>query len=137
MQYYEIKWLLQTEKLDLGKARIFSNIFRFIDYLCTLNNDEFESNFNNFYADEMELKKENKDSCKSSLLGISTEVHDRKPRTQLFDQRAKFPVHINHMSYLDSNVPSNIFHASIDSEILRITRTTTDVLIWKHMLIFF
>lgn len=128
MQYYEIKWLLQTEKFDLGKARIFSNIFRFFDDLCTLRNDEFESNFNNFYADEMEPKKENKDLCKSSLLGISTEIHDRKSRTQLFDQRAKFPVYINHMSYLDSNVPSKIFHASIDSEILRITRTTTDVL---------
>ena len=30
----------------MRKVRIISNIFRFIDGLCTFNNDEFESNYN-------------------------------------------------------------------------------------------
>ena len=37
-------------------ARIFSNIFRFIDDLCTFNNDEFENNYDNIFPDELELK---------------------------------------------------------------------------------
>ena len=43
--YYKRRWLLQTKKRDLRKARISSNIFRFIDDLYTFNNDEFESNY--------------------------------------------------------------------------------------------
>ena len=38
-----------------------------------------------------------------------------------------FPFYINYMSYLDSNIPSKIFCASISSEVLRIARTTTDL----------
>ena len=47
LYYCERKWLLQTKKKqDMRKVRIISNIFRFIDGLCTFNNDEFESNYN-------------------------------------------------------------------------------------------
>ena len=36
-----------------------------------------------------------------------------------------FPFHFNRMLYLDSNIPSQIFYASIESENLRIARTAT------------
>ena len=58
---YERKRLLQTEKRDMRKVGIFSNIFGFIDDLCSFNNDEFENNFDYIYPDELELKKENED----------------------------------------------------------------------------
>ena len=41
---YERKWHLQTEKLDLQKAQIFLNVFRFKNDLWTFNNDEYENN---------------------------------------------------------------------------------------------
>ena len=51
------------------KAGIISNIFRFIDGFCTtLNKIEFENDYNDIYLDELELKKENEDSCKASFL---------------------------------------------------------------------
>ena len=65
--YYGKKWLLQTKKLDIRKALVFS----FIDDLCTFNNDEFENNYNDLYPDELELKKENEDSYKASVLDLS------------------------------------------------------------------
>ena len=34
---YENKWLLDIKKIDLRKAPRFSDIFRFIDGLCTIN----------------------------------------------------------------------------------------------------
>ena len=55
------------------------------------------------------------------------EVHDRKFTAKLFDQRNTLPIYINHMSYLDRNIPSKIFYASIGSEILNIVRITTDL----------
>lgn len=45
----------------MRKVGIFSNIFGFIDDLCSFNNDEFENNFDDIYPDELELKKENED----------------------------------------------------------------------------
>ena len=39
--------------------------FKFIDDLCTVNNDEFENNYNDDYHAELELKKGNEDPCKA------------------------------------------------------------------------
>ena len=64
LYYYERELLLQTKKRELRKARIFANIFRFVDSLCTFNNPECENSFNDICPGELELKKENEDSCK-------------------------------------------------------------------------
>ena len=43
----------------------------------------------------------------------------------MIDKIDPFPFHVNRMPYLDSNIASKIFHVSIGSEILSISRTTT------------
>lgn len=58
---------------------------------------------------------------------LCTFQYDRKYTTELFDKRDDFPFHINCMPYLDSNYPSRNFYASINSGILRIVRTITDL----------
>ena len=40
----------------------------------------------------------------------------------------EMPFPFNCMPYLDSNIPFNIFYASVGSEILCIARTTTDLI---------
>ena len=91
-------------------ARIFSNIFRFMDGLCTFNKEV----------------KENEDPCKTSFLDLSIKVRDKKFTTKLFDERDVFPFHINRMPYLNYNIPYKIFYASVDPEISLIARITTD-----------
>ena len=61
-------------------------------------------------------------------MDLSTEVHDRKFTTELFDKRHPFTFYINRIPYLQSNVSSNIFYVSIGSEILRIDRTITEII---------
>ena len=57
-------------------VRIFSNIFKIIcDNLCTFKNDKFENTYNGIYIDELELKKANKNLCKTSFLKFLREVH--------------------------------------------------------------
>jgi len=57
---YEKNFVLQLKKENIIKARKLANVFRFIDELCTINdNDLFENNFKSIYLAEMELKKEN------------------------------------------------------------------------------
>ena len=105
---------------------LLSNIFRFTDDLCFFNSDEFENNCKNIYPNELEFKKESEDPwCISSFLNHLMEVHDRKFTAKLFDQRNTLPIYINHMPYLDRNIPSKIFYTSIGSEILNIVRITT------------
>ena len=43
-----------------------------------------------------------------------------------YDKRDVFSFPIIRMSCLDSNIPSNVYYASIGSEILRFARTTSD-----------
>ena len=51
-------YILQNR--DLREAHLFSNTFRFIGNLCTINIClEFDKNFKNIYSSESELKKEN------------------------------------------------------------------------------
>ena len=106
-----------NKKWDLRKAGTFSNNFNFTD--------EFENNYKDSYPDELELKKKNEETCKISILHLWIEVYDRKCTIELTDKRDSFPFYISCMSYLDRNMPSKIFHASIGSEILRIARATT------------
>ena len=58
-------------------------------------------------------QKEIEHPCKASFLDLSTEVHDSKFITEPFDKRDVFPFHIIFMPYLDTNIPSKIFYASI------------------------
>ena len=105
-----------------------SNIFRFIDDLCTFNNDECGNSYNDTYPDEPKMKKDDEDPCKAPFLDFSIEVHDRKSITKLFNTRDAFPFYINHMPYLDSDIPSKLFYALVGSEILHIARITTGLI---------
>ena len=71
LYYYERECLLQTEKWDLLKSWIFSNIFRFIDDLWTFS-DEI------IYHDELILEKENEDLCQASFLDILIRLYNRR-----------------------------------------------------------
>ena len=104
--------------------------FQILLSLCTFNNDEYNNynNFNDIYLDELELKKEDGESCNTSFLDLPLEVHDRKFTTDLFDKRNAFPFLISCTSYLDSNILSNIFYASVGSEILHIAIKATDLI---------
>ena len=90
----------------MQKARIFSIILRFIDHLCTFNNDEFGNNHNDVYLNELELKNEDDDPCKATFLNLLVQIHDKKFTTELFNEKDAFPFYINHMPYLDSNIKS-------------------------------
>ena len=73
-----------------------------------------------FILIKLDFKKKNENLCKVSFLYLSVEVHNRKFTFELFDERDAFPFYVNGMHYLDSNIPSKTFYASVKSEILRI-----------------
>lgn len=48
-------------------------------------------------------------------------------KAQLYDKRDTFPFFVVHIPYLEINIPSNIYYASIGSEILNFARTTSHI----------
>ena len=92
------------KKQDMQNARIFSNTFTFKDDLCTFSNDDFENNYN-IYPDLPNPEKVNNDLCKSSFLDFSIEVYYWKFITEIFDKKDVFPLYINCVPNLDSNIP--------------------------------
>ena len=79
-------------------ARMFSIIFRFIDHLCTFNNDEFGNNHNDAYSKWVRTQKQQPFwtfPCKATFLDLSVEIQDRKVTTGLFNEKDTLPFYIN------------------------------------------
>ena len=78
LYHYESKWLKKLKKENLQKARKFSNTFRFIDDLLTINDDqEFLQAMNDIYPEELQLNLEHSGN-NVSFLDLSITKCDRQ-----------------------------------------------------------
>ena len=79
LYFYESKFLDKLKKEDLHRARRLRHVFRFIDDLIALNdNNEFAASYKEIYPEEMELKPENVDHSSSSYLDLQIDVDDKQ-----------------------------------------------------------
>ena len=128
LYHFESKWLKDLKKTNLLHARKFSNTFRFIDDLNAMNDcGLFESHFHEIYPSELELKKEHGND-NASFLDLSIHLREQHFEVRLFDKRDAFPFDIVRMPQRHSNIPSRIFYSSIGAEVLRIGRTSSNVI---------
>ena len=58
--HFEYVYMRRLISSNMSKARAFSNTFRYIDDLLTLNNPSFENTINEIYPPELVLKKQRK-----------------------------------------------------------------------------
>ena len=71
LYHYESKWVKSLKKDSIQRARRYSNTFRFIDDLLTINdNDEFSNSYEEIYPPEFQLNLEHSDR-KSTRLNSS------------------------------------------------------------------
>ena len=125
LYFYENKWLMKLKKQDLNKARKFGSTFRFIDDLCAINDGGlFEKHCKEIYPRELELKKEH-GGDRASFLDLDIKIAERQFSFSLFDKRDAFPFSIVRMPHRRSNIPTNMFYATLGSEVLRIGRNTS------------
>ena len=75
------------------------------------------------YPKELELKLEHQGS-NAKFLDLDIEIKDGVFVYKLFDKRDAFSFEIVRMTFIDSNIPTNIFYGAIFSEILRIIKCT-------------
>ena len=126
LYFYEKNFVQQLKKKNINEARRLANLFRFMDDLCTINdNGLFENNFKSIYQAEMELKKESEGHSIASFLDLDISIINNQFELTNFDKRDTFFFEIVRMPNLSNNMPSNIFYSTLGSELLRIANCTT------------
>ena len=79
LYYYENKFMRELRKNDRKSAYKFSYVWRFIDDLSAVNNDNiFENNIPNIYPPELELKKENNGYMNASFLDLEIKYNEQE-----------------------------------------------------------
>ena len=124
---YENRYMEKLKKSDLARARNLRHVFRFIDDLISLNdNDEFLRSFKEIYPSQMVLKLENQINTESSYLDLDLKIEDRIFNSRLYDKRDAFHFSVVRMPYKCSNMPYKMFYSTISAEVLRICRATSN-----------
>ena len=131
LYYYERKWLLKLQRMNLLKARKFCNTFRFIDDLIVMNDDgEFEKHMGETYPPKMILTKE---STSASFLDLDISIKDGNFLLKPFDKADTFPFSVLRMPVQIINMPSSFFYLTSEAEILRIAKATYQILFSHHV----
>ena len=126
--FYESRWLKSIKNTNYGVARKFGNIFRFIDDLVAINDgNEFENHFNKIYLDELILKKENISHTETTFLDLQLCINEGQIQISSYDKRNCYNFNAVRFPYKSSTIPSNMFFANINAEILRICQATSSV----------
>ena len=120
--YYEYKFMKENLKQNSQVAKIFSNTFRYIDDLLTLNNPTFEQEISNIYPQQLELKRTTETDSRLSYLDLEVNISDRRFTTAVFDKRDGFSFHIVNFPHMDSNIPSKPAYGVYISQLVRIGR---------------
>ena len=121
---FENRYMNQLITTDKVKARHFHGTSRFIDDLCAINDGNlFGQIYKDIYPEELELKVEHS-GIHASFLNLDITIKEGIFIYKLFDKRDAFPFSIVRMPHIESNIPENIFYASLVGEFLRIVRST-------------
>ena len=131
LYHYESTWIKKLKKSDLQKARRFSNTFRFIDDLLTINDDNlFSQNFTDIYLEELTLNLESS-GVSVNFLDLNLKNSNGHVDIKLYDKRNSFPFSIVRLPFSSSNIPSAIFYNCVGAEILRIGRVSSTLEYFK------
>ena len=124
LYFFESRYVTQVISKGSPRAYKLYGTSRFIDDLCTTNDDgEFSSSYKYIYPKQLELKLKHRGEH-ANFLDLDIPIEDNVFVFKLFDKRDNFPFFIVRTPYLSSNIPLSMFYDSIFSEFLRIARIT-------------
>ena len=125
---FEYDFMLNTLKRDMTKAIQFSNTFRYIDDLLSVNNEQFENYISTIYPSELELKN-------TSTSTPEVCYHDARINSpfyvSIYDKREDFALRIVIFPHMDSNIPSKPAYGVCMSQLVRNARICTSRHRWS------
>ena len=107
---FEYDFMIKTMKKDITKAIQFSNTFRYINDLFSINNVDFENYISAIYPSELQLTDSSTSSTEVCYLNKNiTETGDTNTpfRISIYDKRDDFTFWIVNLPHMDSNIPAN------------------------------
>ena len=108
---FEYDFKVKTMKQDITKAIQFSNTFRYIDDLFSINNVDFGNYISAIYPLELQLTDTSKSSTEVCYLDTNIKTGSTNTpfriRISIYDKRDDFTFQIVNFPHLDSNIPAN------------------------------
>ena len=133
---FEYDFMLKTMKADMSKAVEFSNTFRYIDDLLSVNNDNFGNSISEIYPSELELK--DTTLCSPEVCYLDTKiVHGDSSalfHISVYDKREDFNFRIVNFPFMDSNIPTTPVYGVYVSQLVRYARICTAKADFMHRL---
>ena len=133
---FEYDYMLKTMKQDMPKAVAFSNTFRYIDDLISINNETFGPSISDIYPSELELKETTLASTEVCYLDTKISHGDNNTpfHISVYDKRDDFTFRIVNFPHMDSNIPANPAYGVYISQLVRYARICTSKLDFIHRL---
>jgi hypothetical protein len=111
---------LLNEKKKQSLAVAFSSIFRYIDDVLSINNNQFLSYVDLIYPNELGIKDTTEWSTSASYLDILLKLDiNGKIKTQLYDKRDDFNVFNVNFPYLYSNILASPTYGVYTSQLIQ------------------
>ena len=106
---YEAKFiqsLLSTGRKQLASRLNFT--YRYIDYVLSINNQEFENYLGQMYPVELEIKDMTESNTSASYLDLLLSIgRDGQLHTSINDKRDDFNFNFENVPFLSSNIPTS------------------------------
>ena len=125
---FEYDFMVKTMKQDITKAIQFSNTFRYIDDLFSVNNVDFGNYISAIYLSELQLTDSSTSSTEVCYLDKNiTEAGDTNTpfRISIYDKRDDFTFWIVNLPHMDSNIPANPAYGVCISQLVRCAKICT------------
>ena len=124
---FEYDFMLRTMKQDMTKAVQFSNTFRYVDDLLSVNNENFGNYISDIYPSDLELKDTTLTS--NEVCYLDTRIRNGDSNTpfhlSVYDKRNNFSFRIVNFPHMDSNIPTNPAYGVYISQLVRYVRICT------------
>ena len=121
---FEYDFMVKTMKHDITKAIQFSNTFRYIDDLLSINNVDFGKYISAIYPPELQLTASSTSSTEVCYLdtNIKTGSTNTPFRISIYDKRDDFTFRIVNFPHMNSNIPTNPAYGVYISQLVRYAR---------------
>ena len=109
--------------LSTGRKRLasqFNFTYRYIDYVLSINNPDFENYLGQMNPPELEIKDTTESNTSASYLDLLLSIgRDGHIRTSLYDKRDDFNFHITNFPFLSRNILSSPTYGDFISQLIR------------------
>ena len=121
---YEAEFMLSL--LSTGRKQLasrFNFIYRYIDDVLSINNQEFENFLGHMYPVELEIKNTTESNTSTSYLDLLLLIgRDGQLHTSIYDKREDFNFVITNFPFLGSNIPTSSAYGVFISQLIRYAR---------------